>query len=181
MEKTSAVRKNRERFIDMPGINRFCERLEIAMEGLSNVALASSCGISESAIRSYLKGRSYPAIDKIEAIAKACDAPMEWLITGKQNEQSNDLVATFSDSGVLNLITLMGEEQQQRLVWAVVEHGISGIIAALNGMAAIDEFMLIPESDRERVLRLYKQLKEGDSESDRGSAQDHPIKEQRAG
>jgi transcriptional regulator with XRE-family HTH domain len=46
-----------------------------------NIDLARKSGVSESAIRSYLKGGSFPSIDKIEAIALACNAPMEWLIT----------------------------------------------------------------------------------------------------
>jgi transcriptional regulator with XRE-family HTH domain len=181
MEKTRESGKNQERFIDMPGINRFSERLGIAMAGISNVSLASACGISESAVRSYLKGRSFPAIDKIEAIAIACDAPMEWLITGRVNKKYDNRFAPLCESKILNLIELMAEEQQQKLVSAVVEYGISGIIAAVNGMTAIDEFMLIPEGDRERVLRLYKQIKEGDSQSDQELAQGNPKKEQRAG
>ncbi|EDL3541858.1 hypothetical protein CRW69_13220 [Salmonella enterica subsp. enterica serovar Newport] len=132
MDKTDVSRKNHKQFIAMPGINRFSERLAIAMEGLSNVALASSCGLSESAIRSYLKGRSYPGIDKIEAIAKACNVPMSWLITGEAIATIDDGVAVFDDSRVTALITLLGEEQRQNLVWAVVEYGVSGIMEALK-------------------------------------------------
>lgn len=175
MGKTDVRTKNHERFIAMPGINRFSERLAVAMEGLSNVALASSCGISESAVRSYLKGKSYPGIDKIEAIAIACNAPMEWLITGEIVADKNDEIAKYSESRVWNLIDLLGEEQRKSLIWAVMEHGVSGIISALNGMSAIDDFLHIPESDRERVLRLYKQIKEGDSEGDQEPAPGDPL------
>ncbi|EOS95510.1 transcriptional regulator [Erwinia tracheiphila] len=175
MEKTDARTKNHEQFIAMLGINRFSERLAVAMEGLSNVALTSSCDISESAVRSYLKGKNYPGIDKIEAIAIACKAPMEWLITGEVVADKNDKIAKYNETRIWNLIDLLGEEQRKSLIWVVMEHGVSGIISTLNGMSAIDDFLHIPESDRERVLRLYKQIKERDSEGDQEPGPGDPL------
>ncbi|EJF1946150.1 helix-turn-helix transcriptional regulator [Salmonella enterica] len=159
MDKTERCGKNHNRFIAMPGINRFSERLAIAMEGLTNVALASSCGISESAIRSYLKGHSYPSIDKIDAIAKACDTPMNWLITGECVAEKNESDIETSELKAASLIGLLSKEQQQNLVLAIVEHGVTGIISALNGMKVMNEFMQIPENDRANMLSLYNKTK----------------------
>lgn len=179
MAKTEERTKNRDRFIPMPGINRFPERLRVAMNGLTNVALAERSGLSESAIRSYLNGRSYPGIDKIEAISAACDTPLIWLMTGECVAIKNEDRVELSDSGIESVLALMNAVQKEMLAKAVIAHGVSGIIAALNGMAAIAEFMQIPEKDRERVMRLYSQIKEGDSEGDQQSAPSGPVIKQR--
>ncbi|MBK5072536.1 helix-turn-helix transcriptional regulator [Budviciaceae bacterium CWB-B4] len=84
MEKTEKTVDVVKRFIPMPGINRFPERLKIAMNGLTNVELAKRCDISESAIRSYLSGRSYPGLDKVLSISEACTCPVDWLVTGNE-------------------------------------------------------------------------------------------------
>lgn len=163
MDKTDDVAKNRERFISMPGINRFSERLKIAMGSMTNVALASECGMSESAVRSYLKGRSYPGIDKIQAIAKACDAPMGWLITGDGFADVCDHVATFSDDKLAGVIEVMSREQRQQLAQVIVQHGISGIMQSLQNIELIAEFSLLPESERRQLMQLHSEIKKGAS------------------
>lgn len=171
MEKTDISGKNCERFIAMPGINRFSERLKIAMNGLTNVALAASCGISESAVRSYLKGGSYPGIDKIQAIADACDAPMSWLITGETVATYSENNAKSGESGLGDVIEIMGTEQKRILARAIVQHGVGGIVSALNGIADLTDFMQLTEAQRAQVLRLFSEVKKGASEgSDIGTA-----------
>ena len=54
MNKTDVIEKNRGRFIAMPGINRFSERLKIAMDGLTNVALASRCDTQLAGVLSVM-------------------------------------------------------------------------------------------------------------------------------
>ncbi|WP_176227897.1 helix-turn-helix domain-containing protein [Cedecea sp. NFIX57] len=161
MEKTGTNTKNRERFIVMQGINRFSERLKVAMNGMPNVTLAAKCGISESAVRSYLKGRSFPGIDKIQAIAEACDAPMTWLITGEAPTTDRIENALKYDNGMTHVISMMTDEQRGSLASAIVEHGVSGIMNALAGISSISEFSMLPENERARVLRLYDQIKKG--------------------
>lgn len=166
MDKTVLSLKDRERFISMPGINRFAERLKIAMDGLSNVALASSCDISESAVRSYLKGRSYPSIDKIQAIAEACDAPLIWLITGEEVAEKNDSSVLFDDKQMGGVLNLMTKEQRRQLMVAIIEHGISGILNALRGIESLSEFLMLPENERQQLLRLHGEVKKGAHQGD---------------
>ncbi|WP_049857948.1 helix-turn-helix domain-containing protein [Trabulsiella odontotermitis] len=181
MEKTEFTGKNRERFIAMPGINRFSERLKIAMNGLTNVGLAAACGISESAVRSYLRGSSFPGIDKIQAIADACDAPMAWLITGEAVAKYDDLGAKFTESSLGNLIGIMGEEQKQILAKAIVQHGVAGIMSALNGMADLADFMQMTEAERAQTLRLFNQVKKGATDgSDVDTANNPATNDKRA-
>lgn len=163
MDKTDAVGKDRERFIAMPGINRFAERLKIAMGDLTNVALASRCEMSESAVRSYLKGRSYPGIDKIQAIAEACGAPLVWLITGEISAESNDEGAQLCDAQLAGVLNIMSKEQRHQLALAIVQHGVTGIFNALRGIESISAFAMLPENERAQLLRLHSDVKKGAS------------------
>lgn len=153
--------KNLERFIAMLGINRFAERLKIAMGELTNVALASRCEMSESAVRSYLKGRSYPGIDKIQAISEACDVPLVWLITGEASADNNEASTQFSDVQLSGILNVMSKNHRQQLVLAIVQHGITGIFNALRGIESISAFAMLPENERAQLLRLHDDVKKG--------------------
>lgn len=177
MEKTDDSGKNRERFIAMPGINRFSERLKIAMNGITNVALAANCGISESAIRSYLRGSSYPGIDKIQAIADACDAPMAWLITGEEVVKYDDTGVRYDDQDLGNLLRIMGREQKQLLAKAIVQYGVGGIMTALNGIADLTDFLQLTEAQRAQMLRLFGDVKKGAPEGSDSNIANKPASE----
>lgn len=163
MDKTDMAGKDCGRFIAMPGLNRFAERLKIAMGDLTNVALANKCEMSESAVRSYLKGRSYPGIDKIQAISEACDAPLVWLITGEAVADNNDAIAKFSEDQLANVLSVMTKEQRHQLALAIVQHGIAGITNALRGIESISAFAMLSESERAQLMRLHGEVKKGAS------------------
>lgn len=169
--------KNLERFIAMPGINRFAERLKIAMGNLTNVALASRCDMSESAVRSYLKGRSYPGIDKIQAISEACDAPLVWLITGETVANDDDLNARFSDDQLSGVLNVMSKDQRQQLALAIVQYGITGIFNAIRGIESISAFAILPENERAQLLRLHDDVKKGASVTGEDSGLTDPTRE----
>ena len=169
--------KKLERFIAMPGINRFAERLKIAMGNLTNVALASRCDMSESAVRSYLKGRSYPGIDKIQAISEACDAPLVWLITGEVIANNDDLNAQFSDDQLSGVLNVMSKDQRQQLALAIVQYGITGIFNALRGIESISAFAMLPENERAQLLRLHDDVKKGTSVTGEDNGLTDPTRE----
>ncbi len=62
----------------------------------SNVSLAKKCGLSETVIRGYLSGKTYPSIDKLPALAEAVGKSVEWLVTGEEDE--NKAMAELSMS-----------------------------------------------------------------------------------
>lgn len=47
-------------------------------------AFAKACGIQEESVRQWLKGISKPSLDKIKAIAIACDVSLDWLVLDQQ-------------------------------------------------------------------------------------------------
>lgn len=89
-EKTDAARINQPQTISDERINRFGERLKVAMNGESNNAFAKRCGWSERVIRNYLSGNTYPAIDKLATLANHTGRSIEWLVTGESFEQASE-------------------------------------------------------------------------------------------
>ncbi|EBP2487280.1 helix-turn-helix domain-containing protein [Salmonella enterica] len=86
-EKTDDKGKNRDRIIGHGTINRFGERLKVAMKGMSNAELARRSGMSETTIRKYLQGKIYPALDSLAIVADACGVSLTWLATGEQEQE----------------------------------------------------------------------------------------------
>lgn len=185
-EKTARYQKNRDRFFVTHRINRFGERLKSAMEAkgiTSNVKMGELCGMSDTVIRNYLIGKTYPTLDRLSVLAYVVDRSPAWLLSEiddsregtppheHKNEESNN----YLDEQGGGVLQMLNETQKALLSEAILNYGVSGIISALNGMSAIDKFLQIPESDRERVLRLYKQIKEGDSEGDQEPAPGDPL------
>lgn len=97
MEKSETHQENVKQTIHNDGIIHFKDRLKHAMNGMSNVELAARCGISETAIRTYLNGKSLPTIDKIVSIAEACETNVEWLITGQRNAVATEFIVKYNE------------------------------------------------------------------------------------
>ncbi|MDD9338913.1 MAG: helix-turn-helix transcriptional regulator [Providencia heimbachae] len=105
MEKSEKSDNSQKQTITIDGIVCFKERLRQAMNGMTNVDLARMCGLSETAIRTYLKGRSLPTIDKAAAIASACNVNIEWLITGEFNKEIEQYIETSNVQNIDSPVT----------------------------------------------------------------------------
>jgi hypothetical protein len=53
------------------------------------------------------------------------------------------------------------EEQRSSLVRAILEFGVTGILNALSDMGMLTEFSLLPNSEKERFMQRYDQIKKG--------------------
>lgn len=67
-------------------INRFGERLKEAMNGESNLAFAKKCGVSDTTIRKYLRGDTYPDLDTLGVIAEVSGRSLAWLASGEDRQ-----------------------------------------------------------------------------------------------
>ncbi|MFZ4221013.1 helix-turn-helix domain-containing protein [Enterobacter ludwigii] len=168
-EKTVDSNKNRDRFFIRYGINRFGERLKQAMEekGItSNVKMGELCSMSDTVIRNYLIGKTYPTLDRLSSIAFALGCSPVWLMSGI-NEQPREIEDKIDESNKKNtnlsgsVLDMLSQEQRDVLTKAILEHGVVGIIAALNGMADLADFMQMTEAERAQTLRLFNQVKKG--------------------
>lgn len=79
-EKSINEDKNPEGiFIGMRKIP-FAERLKEAIGDETVRSFSRRCGLSEATLRDYLKGSSYPTIDRLQKIAVTAGMPMAWFI-----------------------------------------------------------------------------------------------------
>lgn len=60
----------------------FPQRLTRAIGQGSIRGLGRRSGLSESVLRSYLRGATYPTLDRLAALAEASDTDLGWLATG---------------------------------------------------------------------------------------------------
>lgn len=138
MEKSEKTNVTQERIIQNDGIIRFKERLEKAMGRMTNVELARLCGISETAVRTYLKGKSLPTIDKAAAIAKACNVDLTWLITGiepvtppSEIVKNNELEINKSMNEVQSMLNDLSKGEIEIIKNFLIREGINGLLRVL--------------------------------------------------
>lgn len=58
----------------------FADRLKEAIGDETVRGFSRKCGLSEATLRDYLKGASYPTIDRLQKIAVSADKAMAWFI-----------------------------------------------------------------------------------------------------
>ena len=63
--------------------DNFKERLKLVIGNSSVLSFAKKCGISEGAIRNYLKGQTTPDLDNLVKIAEGSGSFLPWLASGE--------------------------------------------------------------------------------------------------
>lgn len=185
VEKHGKQRKNREQFFLESGINRFPERLKEAMNqagGLTNLHLAEMAGMSEGVIRKYLKGESYPTLDRLVSIASVCNCDVSWLATGKEVTSnirtSSDVITGSLDpltEQFINVVSVVNDEVKKDFLKLIYTKGIEGILAGSGDLNT--EFMQLSEQDKAQLLRLHEQVKRGASVPGEVSIQNDPTQQ----
>ncbi|HGF8677690.1 TPA: helix-turn-helix domain-containing protein, partial [Salmonella enterica subsp. enterica] len=137
-EKTDDKGKNRDRIIGHGTINRFGERLKVAMKGMSNAELARRSGMSETTIRKYLQGKIYPALDSLAIVADACGVSLTWLATGEQEQKQkagdtiirDDTKQKFDmDTEVLiHLLNRLKKEERDLVFNFISREGVNNLV-----------------------------------------------------
>ncbi len=136
-------------------IEYFGERLKAAMKGMSNSELARRSGISEGAIRKYITGESYPAINNAMKVADACNVPLPWLLLGDDCSLSpsdhiskNSTTTTDKATSMfVCLLSMVSEQDRNALAIAASEIGIKGILSKLQ---QADTVTVAPEREYTR-------------------------------
>ncbi|EIF0164395.1 helix-turn-helix transcriptional regulator [Salmonella enterica] len=149
MEKNANAEKCTDRTFNVTTIERFSERLKEAMQGVSNHEIARRSGLSEAAIRKYVKGESYPTIDNAAKVADACGVSLSWLLTEQEPSQqftnnnshhsahANNLThSNKTDQATVDGISLLlsgvASSDVQSLFQALCNVGIKGILSRLQ-------------------------------------------------
>ncbi|EHE2941861.1 helix-turn-helix transcriptional regulator [Salmonella enterica] len=144
-----------DRTLSNERIERFGERLKAAMKGMSNSELARRSGISEGAIRKYITGESYPAINNAMKVADACNVPLPWLLLGddcllSSSDHISKNSTTTTDKATsmfVCLLSMVSEQDRNALAIAASEIGIKGILSKLQ---QADTVTVAPEREYTR-------------------------------
>jgi len=113
----------------------FPRRLAEIKGGMSTLAFAQKCGISESIFRKYLAGTSVPGADKLVEIAQTAKVSLSWLATGEGRpdglEETLDLAALRSviagvEDGLQEIGGTMAPEKKAELIALLYEMHCNG-------------------------------------------------------
>ncbi|HGE8287399.1 TPA: helix-turn-helix domain-containing protein [Serratia marcescens] len=153
-EDDDVLSKNTNHSFDDPGIVHFGERLKKAMNGESNMSFAKKCGLSDTVIGKYLRGESYPGIDKLPSISMACGRSIEWLLTGKDDSTANQSLKQSKNNELIEwwqiILKSLSEDELEKAVEAFKEGGKNALLPSAIRSAASKEILCggteIPES-----------------------------------
>jgi len=73
-------------------LGRFPDRLKELIGSSSVRSFAIKCGLSEAVLRSYLRGNTFPTLDRLELIATSGEVRAGWLATGEGPRERDDQV-----------------------------------------------------------------------------------------
>ncbi|MDB6374404.1 helix-turn-helix domain-containing protein [Photorhabdus bodei] len=130
--------KNTPRVFVRNEITQFKDRLRQAMGDESGNSFARRCGISEAALRTYLSGKTYPALDKLAVLAEKCEVSIEWLAIGK-NSKDDDMQDTVhkdtpkhvteeQEKAWLAFLYRMTAEEREAVIDRVFRQGINVLL-----------------------------------------------------
>jgi transcriptional regulator with XRE-family HTH domain len=166
-DKFAEIEKNHERVLTEPGIIHFGARLKAAMENggiQSNVALAERAGMSEAVVRSYIKGRTFPTLDRLYILAEACNCSVEWLAIGKGEDENDSFKysrqektpnneSSFDDNvEFILLLKRLSPEERESLLNIVFRNGVDSVLSLSNERNI--KLLQLPDAVKDGVLRL---------------------------
>ncbi|QJT15225.1 helix-turn-helix transcriptional regulator [Aeromonas sp. 2692-1] len=96
-EKSQWGEKNAQGIFDEARIILFRDRLKEAIGEETVRSFSRKCGLSEATLRDYLKGSSYPTLDRLNKIAITSDRKMAWLIGEESGVQESVAKYVVSD------------------------------------------------------------------------------------
>lgn len=172
------MNENSERIFPCGDIVRFKERLVEAMNGESSRGFAARCGLSDTVIRNYLSGKTYPSLDRLAMIAEASGKPLVWFISDNECEYKSAPASqthTESTSGsevslhekLQSIFNLMSEAEMARAIEMFKLNGLSGLMPSV----------LTPPTAQE-ILRGNTSISEG---SPSASVEPQPRETKKAG
>lgn len=189
-EKTADGAKDREQFFVRYGINRFPDRLREAMkiaEIPSNNQLAKITELSEATIRKYLKGETYPTLDRLALLADACSCSLSWLAAGDGDTEGFSIKKNESHgynndrrvSEVENILSYLTDEQKVKFLRVIYTKGVAAILSLDDAFDA--QFLALPDSEKERLMALHEAKKGASEGGELGSSQNPEQEAKRAG
>lgn len=177
-EKSVGIENHDARIIADEGIIHFGSRLQTLIGEQSYRAFADKCGMSEKVIRNYVKGVTYPSLDRLASIAKACDVSIEWLAFGASHEDKNTVNMTLPPEEPVQIpasqppdilqfmLNSTTQEDRNQLITSLCNIGIKGVLQRLEQPSSVEEVIRalnIRESSKDAICMVLA----GDESTDR--------------
>lgn len=117
--------------VENEGEFHFKERLQQAIDDtdLSLRAFANKSALSEKVIRNYLKGESFPTLDRLARIAKAANRSLSWFI--KEDDKPNGIATEKKDEfdNDWNRVgAMLSKEDMEGLLDAILSRGVNSLL-----------------------------------------------------
>lgn len=166
---------------------KFTERLKSLIGSRSVRAAAKEWGLSFSTLNNYLSRGTEPSFVAMQAIAAKEHVTLDWLAFGESPCDSNlnhqlvidETRQEVSDpaKSTWNMIfdTLSPQEQKKILDFCLKEGARSMVFLVANAADVDKTLMALSLEEKERVIRLYEQIKKGTFEADSSIAEEGPL------
>ena len=154
---------------------KFVERLRALIDRHKSArAAAREWGLSFSTVNNYLNRGTEPSFFAIQSIAAKEGISLDWLAYGSieslgthssivnepHKTESNPAKDTWS-----MIFDSVSPDDQKLLLNFFLKEGVRGVVNALSPSEDISsELANLPKDEKERLLRLYKQVKKGSPE-----------------
>ena len=186
--------KETEVAIPFEGKETLSERLRVLIGKRSARAAAKDWGLSFSTLNNYLNRGTEPSFSVAVRIAELEGVSIEWLAFGGEMSSQRSQEAT-NKTGV-NSISPLAVDDVAKFAWLMVyesldredteallrlihREGVKRILnTAITDGLEVQDFLNLSDADKERVLRLAKQIKEGASEDNQENELTHPTHKQ---
>jgi len=96
-------------------LSQFPERLRKVIGEESLRSFAKKCALSEGVLRSYLRGDTYPSLDRLIIIARVGDVGVEWLATGETLAQGQEVV-TIDEEFLIRVALVVDSVLRERKI-----------------------------------------------------------------
>lgn len=156
---------------------RFGERLREAIGDESILSFAKRCGLSDTLVGKYVKGMSYPGIDKMPVIAKATGKSIAWFFEEEEvdavntadkpqysEEELNEWWKMISKTLTLSELAAIVEIFKQGGKNALINNGLNTSLVAGISQSSINTALMLeslsPEA-RKEILAQYGLTEQG--------------------
>jgi len=95
--------KKAKRPSSLTEVGRFPDRLKEIIGPSSVRGFAAKCGLSDAVLRSYLRGDTFPTLDRLEVIAATANVRSGWLATGEGQKEKGKQFSVIEEHSRYNL------------------------------------------------------------------------------
>ncbi|HCJ7758067.1 TPA: hypothetical protein NV424_001855 [Citrobacter freundii] len=161
------------------------ERIRLLADRHKSIrAAAREWGLPFSTLNNYINRGTEPSFFAMHNISTREKVSMEWLASGSvssfefsstESDRLNDQPIPGRDTWLMIFDNLEPQERKNLINYCLKSGAPSLAKLASKASTGDMEFIALSENEKERVMRLYEQIKKGSFEADSSIAADGPL------